>query len=123
MPARNVGSPFSKSLRQTITQTEQLHAEVQAIKEQYAKLFLTAVSTDTSQLIERSQLLDALTNQYNIEELDKLCFLLGINHEEIGANKSGIGYALDLIEYTKRHNLTTKLIQQVKKERPFLFDI
>ena len=122
MPAINAGNPFNLSLRQTITQTEILRTEVQEIREQYAKHFVTAVSSSqTDRLIERAYLLNALTDHYNIEEINKLCFILDINHEEIGTHKTSAGHAMDLLEYAERHNLTSKLTRQVKKERPFLF--
>ncbi len=76
----------------------------------------------TNPLDKRNHLFDALTNHYNIEELNTLCYKLEINHEEIGNNKSGTGRAIDLLEYAERHNHMQKLIKLVKRERPFLFD-
>ena len=68
-----------------------------------------------SRLAEKTKLLDILTDYFNNAELDQLCFKLGANHERTAT-------PLALIQYTQRHNLTTKLLALVQQERPFLFD-
>ena len=65
-----------------------------------------------------TQLFEKLRAHFNIVELETLCFLLGINHEEVANRQTLSVFARSLIEYCDRHNKLPSLIDACRKERP-----
>lgn len=96
-----------------MTQLEQEVAELG----RWRKL-LTSVP-DTGDLNTRALYLDALTVFFSEDELNTLCYELGVNYDALPA--SGLyGKARELLEYMERHGRLTKLYEKIKEERPFI---
>ncbi len=70
-------------------------------------------------LPDRMRLLALLTQYFNLDELNTLCFALGVNYDELGG--SGLtGKARELIAYCERHACLPELIKAGKTLRPEL---
>lgn len=65
------------------------------------------------------QLVEILTDYFNLGELRSLAFTLGIDYEDLeGGNKPG--KALALVQYAQRHSRYADLVNAVRQARPHL---
>jgi hypothetical protein len=80
------------------------------------------ISTTTSGLPDRSyamKLFDLLTQYFSLNELQTLCFALGVNFEDLPSGGMS-GKARDLISYCERRSCIPKLVATGKMLRPEL---
>lgn len=66
----------------------------------------------------RQQLRAALDRHFNLDELKRLCFDLGIDHEQFGAKKPE--FIRDLLLHGEKHDLTAQIIAHARNLRPNL---
>ena len=62
---------------------------------------------------------DALEEYFSIEDINGLCFNLGIDDQEIKGDTKSVR-ARELVKYCKHNNLLGRLVSAMKKERNFL---
>ena len=70
-------------------------------------------------LLERNQLIDLLTDHFNIKELKDLCNRLGIDSDRIDSSSKET-LVSDLLFYLERRLQISTLIEIGKKQRPEL---
>lgn len=63
----------------------------------------------------RDQLFQLLSELFSLEELQHICFVLEIDHEQFSKSKSS--FIRELIEYCERHDLISKLLAICQSER------
>lgn len=64
-------------------------------------------------------IIDVLSQHFNLDELQGLTHDLGIDHEEIPSNTKA-EFVRELVRYADRHQLTDDLILHIENKRPFL---
>ncbi|MEJ5310499.1 MAG: hypothetical protein WHX52_12050 [Anaerolineae bacterium] len=75
--------------------------------------------TTPAALPDRVRLLSLLTRHFSLDELNTLCFAVGVNYDELGG--SGLtGKARELIGYCERHACMPALLNAGKTLRPEL---
>jgi nucleoside phosphorylase len=70
----------------------------------------------------RSDLLTTLTSAFDLRELRRLCFELGLDWDEIPDREVRSTAAMSIIEILSRRNDLFRLICYVRRERPSLFN-
>ncbi|MCP5097711.1 MAG: hypothetical protein GY943_19360, partial [Chloroflexi bacterium] len=71
--------------------------------------------------MEQKRLISILNNYFNREELDALCFELGVEYR-IFASHFHKDRIVEMLRAIKQENRFSELVQLVKQERPFLFN-
>jgi hypothetical protein len=88
--------------------------------DQVSKQSADTIETNKDIPVEKRGLLLKQVEQYfSLAELNSLCFQLGIEHENIEGNRRD-AKAQNLIEYTMRHGVYMRFIQEVAGQRPHL---
>ena len=82
--------------------------------EEYKSLDFT---NQTQQLSDLKVLREIIARHFNLEELQLLCFDLGVDYENV-TGQSKNNKALEIVTHCQRHNSINTLINLVKKLRP-----
>jgi Effector-associated domain 7 len=69
--------------------------------------------------MDRNSLFDALSDHFDTNEVENLCFQLGIDYDDLGGSSKS-GKARELIELLNRSNRIHELADLVLRERPHL---
>lgn len=69
--------------------------------------------------IHASEVAALIQTHFNLDELDALVFELGVNGEEIGGHTI-TSRPFHLVEYCQRHGLVERLLETLRRKRPFV---
>jgi predicted RNA-binding Zn-ribbon protein involved in translation (DUF1610 family) len=89
-----------------------LSQSANAIKAQWSHHLDTLLLT-----AEQQKLLDILTDQFNLEEIQEICFRLSIDHEELAGDVKR-AKARELISALARRNRLPELVRLIQQQRP-----
>ena len=71
----------------------------------------------TSWTSQNTSLLRKIDESFNIEELKEVCFLLGIDHENILSGESKKSKIISMLLYCQRHDKMDELVKQLRSQR------
>ena len=115
---------FNRQATGLIVRLDVIEKRLAQLEEEAAELgrwrkLVTSSPTDTGSLDRKSSYLEAMTTFFSDDELNTLCFQLGVDYDALPATGTH-GKARELIDYLERRKKLERLYAKVKEERPFL---